>query len=1430
MAQSTVILKVPPESIAVITKEHDTFASTHIQGRAAFRAVLYNDSGSSETADSAIAIPLKLPKNCTIKSIKFPLIKVSSGNSASNAYDGFSLAMRAFLPGSAAGYDMVAYESEGVIYKDADKTRFLNDLQTYKQTYGVYPSLTMEIGSWIIGNGADDEYIGVILYAPEVTCLLEDGQTTIHRPVSDISVEHPVKSGYNGVYHLLNEEISDEDSSYIESYAPSPNSDEDEIAYIYTSTVSLGKLTNKLRLVQLHVKSSLFINDNSNNWSYGTRTVLIELSIPGSSIKKQIEVIGGQAGTKDKYYLYDWLFSAYENDSFIKTINDYYDEYNEMPELLATITTTAQGYYAVSVYQTKTASGRVKVSQLYVEAVYEAITDIGIYTKTSDAWTPSRAAYQKQDNAWNEISTTFCKNALQDGLLCSGELSNSIPAGLYDSNYKLIASWKTLRDTYGMDYESDYTESTYKTNSHSPYNVLKNNAALANGSRLALPDSITEIGDYAFAGCSSLTNISIPGSVLTIGDYAFSSCSKLSTVTLAEGLTTIGDYAFYNSALSSIVIPDTVLIIDNAAFYGCTNLKKVILGSALMVINQYTFYGCSALTDIFIPSNIRTISKNAFEACSSLAAIVIAEGLTFIEESAFQNCSGLKHISIPNSTTFIAKKAFSTCNQLTSVTLGTSNTSIRTNTFEMCTALTTIRIEDTLQNIEASAFYGCSSLTSIIFNGTVETWNSLRLATGWNDATSDYVIYCTNGKICKNHIVVTDYAVAATCTASGLTEGSHCSVCNNILVAQEAIDALGHTEVVNKAVAPTCTATGLTEGKHCSRCNATLSQQLVLPATGHTKTAIPAVAPTCTTSGLTEGSKCSICKEILVEQEEIPALGHDEEVIPGQAATCTEDGLTEGKKCKVCKTILAAQEVIQADGHKYKTIMTSPTCTNKGFTTFICTVCNDSYNTDEIAALGHKDIDIPGEAPTCTEPGITAGKMCVWCEEISVAQEVIPATGHSHNAVITAPTCTEKGYTTYTCDCGDTYTDNETAALGHTSSDAVIENNIDPTCTVNGSYDNVVYCTVCNIEISRTAVIVDALGHNLITVAGQAATCTDTGYTDYKYCSLCDYIEGKEEIPATGHDYKEVVTAPTCTTKGYTTYTCSKCNDTYIANEVAALGHTEVVDAAVAATCTATGKTEGKHCSVCNEVLVAQTTIPALGHTEVIIPAVEATCTTTGLTAGKQCAVCNTITVAQTTVDALGHAEVAHEAKTPTCTENGWDAYVTCSRCDYTTYSEKAALGHVDANNDYECDVCHEDLCVEHTEEAIPAVAPTCTTTGLTAGTKCSICGDIIVAQETVAALGHTEVVDARVEPTCTTTGLTEGKHCSVCNAVLVAQTTVPATGHTYVDGECHCGAEDPEYLQVTITENEAGGLTYTITAKNYTTEENLSGGLTITI
>ena len=167
------------------------------------------------------------------------------------------------------------------------------------------------------------------------------------------------------------------------------------------------------------------------------------------------------------------------------------------------------------------------------------------------------------------------------------------------------------------------------------------------------------------------------------------------------------------------------------------------------------------------------------------------------------------------------------------------------------------------------------------------------------------------------HDMVTDEAVAPTCTKTGLTEGNHCSRCDDATTAQKVVPALGHDMVTDAAVAPTCTKTGLTEGSHCSRCDEATTAQKVVPALGHDMVTDAAVAPTCTKTGLTEGSHCSRCDEATTAQKVVPALGHDMVTDAAVAPTCTKTGLTEGSHCSRCDDQTTAQEVIPARGHRF---------------------------------------------------------------------------------------------------------------------------------------------------------------------------------------------------------------------------------------------------------------------------------------------------------------------------------------------------------------------------------------------------------------------------------------------------------------------------------------------------------------------------------
>ena len=237
----------------------------------------------------------------------------------------------------------------------------------------------------------------------------------------------------------------------------------------------------------------------------------------------------------------------------------------------------------------------------------------------------------------------------------------------------------------------------------------------------------------------------------------------------------------------------------------------------------------------------------------------------------------------------------------------------------------------------------------------------------------------------------------ATCTTSG-RKSIHCSVCDEIQDgSQQIIPALGHNwseGVIEKK--ETCTEKGM-QIVTCLRCGKEKEEEI--PAVGHAVVRDEEIPATCEADGKTEGNHCSVCGKILTEQKIIPATGHKEVKDTAVAATCEKDGLTEGSHCSVCGKVLAAQNVVKAIGHSWDEgkITKEATCEENGVKTYTCANCK-ATKTEDIKALGHKEVKDAAVTATCEKDGLTEGSHCSVCNKVLTEQQKVPATGHKFSS------------------------------------------------------------------------------------------------------------------------------------------------------------------------------------------------------------------------------------------------------------------------------------------------------------------------------------------------------------------------------------------------------------------------------------------------
>lgn len=393
------------------------------------------------------------------------------------------------------------------------------------------------------------------------------------------------------------------------------------------------------------------------------------------------------------------------------------------------------------------------------------------------------------------------------------------------------------------------------------------------------------------------------------------------------------------------------------------------------------------------------------------------------------------------------------------------------------------------------------------------------------------------GHICEEPIEKTshDWEVTnvkdATCVNKGIVTYT-CSICKD--TKQEMTDTVDHVYgewvVVTE---PTEDMEGI-EKQTCVVCGAENKRNI--PTKSHEHSYEEEVtAPTCTEDGYTTYT-CS-CGDSYVD-DTVKALGHDwGEWKTVKAPTEKEKG-EEKRTCIRCGEAETRELPESTHEHKYSSKVIDPTCTEKGYTIYTCSLCKDTYESDYVDALGHDWGDWK-EVTKATEkaPG-EMRRTCNRCKETETME--IPF-DHEHKYVseVVKPTCTERGYTLYTCECGASYKDNYVKAPGHDWTDwDVIK---DSTEYEEGSMTH--SCRVCGQRETQIIPKKDHL-HVYTSHIVTKPTCTEQGYTTwFCECGAC-YID--DFTNALGHEKDWILTkAPTCTEYGEEMLECSVCGETF---------------------------------------------------------------------------------------------------------------------------------------------------------------------------------------------------------------------------------------------------------------------------------------------
>ncbi|MBR2621935.1 MAG: leucine-rich repeat domain-containing protein [Clostridia bacterium] len=648
--------------------------------------------------------------------------------------------------------------------------------------------------------------------------------------------------------------------------------------------------------------------------------------------------------------------------------------------------------------------------------------------------------------------------------------------------------------------------------------------------KIKIPTSVTMIEPSAFNSCEKLAKIDIPTNITTIYSSTFSYCRSLTDIILPENLKHIQLNAFWHSGVTNLSIPAGVQTIEERAFEGCDNLYFITNNSNLPLTPGSNDHGAIAAAAVCITDKngnriwrkddatyIETEDQFLFKckggAYQLLAYLGNKETVTLpldINGNPYSiyHMTGVKNVIIPYGITSIDEAAFYRCATLNSIEIPESVLSIGSNAFCQCTNLTEIVIPQSVRSIGNAAFSGSGLLSISLPQNITRIENSAFSDTDFYNDPDNWengILYIDDYLICVSQNV--EYFELKEGTK--LVAGGAYYRCYKLKIAYVFGDIdFAYYDLTNLE---TLVVFELPRriSSYFEEVPLTLKNIILKKGITMNSSAFNAITNVCIWSEDNE-------RDTLWD-ENYPNWNNGNRVVYGNSWIWANfyDDTREMKSKKIYTTtqivrvpwlddyqmgdymytfqgfdidgdgamdnvpatsqinvvgyaVYSKESICNWYGHEYNkwTETKRPTCTEVGEERHDCERC-EHFETREVKALGHATVQHDAKDAACTGIGWYAYKTCSRCDYTTYVE--IPAKGHSHNAVVMNPTCTERGYTIHACHCGDAYVDSYVDALDHKFGEWVETKA--PTCTEVG--EDRKDCEACDHFETREIPIVD---------------------------------------------------------------------------------------------------------------------------------------------------------------------------------------------------------------------------------------------------------------------------------------------------------------------------------------------------------------------